>query len=645
MGAANVTEYCGYCSLVSLLDSTQKTQMGIQASWTNVELALYARHNTTTEIQNGLRMLSMLYPSLYPYTLSVEETASIYGVLSSVDSISMLLVGAAQYETAMEIYKEMTAAGAPNANEAAQNVTMIEMKMRMMFKPGFVFTEDRNMSTGVPPTPEDKYSNLFGIHLAVILGYVEHMAAISVVQYYYNPDPELRIWLVQSYSVHQLMFGYASKRFAFLMGNKATFVPGNEFVVTPNATKYTGKQSIDKLNRFIKYANTDTAPDKWMPNAAREDRTYLQVDGHDGDAFEPMQGLSLYFCEDLKQTDTQSFFVGKLGMNNLKLAYSETKDLHAITLHRFELDPECTFDYNCQADRLWYFQDGDPDDHRATYAMPTGLSSVTSAMNIPSYISRPHFMLGDPELRTYVTGLNQDPEADYWDYESFIDVEPISGRSYRFKLLLQRNFMLWPGYTSTMYPKITTINQPIPINYGGSYGEIPEDTANLYASFITGTCNWTLALVIVGPLISIGILVGAVISNHMAIRERNFQRLQHYNQKYGPMKEVRAATMDQSASKEKGSRTSLIMQPSRKIEKEMELSSSELLKHAEDVESQNTAWRTASNSDAGRPMSPAHNPLSAVQEDDPDPMEVKAKREEVHDEEMNDDTNEQGGGW
>eukprot|EP00854_Cymbomonas_tetramitiformis_P029592 gene29592-36874_t len=140
-----------------------------------------------------------------------------------------------------------------------------------------------------------------------------------------------------------------------------------------------------------------------------------------------------------------------------------------------------------------------------------------------------------------------------------------------------------------MYPKITTINQPIPINYGGSYGEIPEDTANLYASFITGTCNWTLALVIVGPLISIGILVGAVISNHMAIRERNFQRLQwlladrearkcvrvysirlftfaeHYNQKYGPMKEVRAATMDQSASKEKGSRTSLIMQPSRKI--------------------------------------------------------------------------------
>lgn len=206
--------------------------------------------------------------------------------------------------------------------------------------------------------------------------------------------------------------------------------------------------------------------------------------------------------------------------------------------------------------------------------------------------------------------------------------------------------MIWPGYTSAAYPYVTTINQPIPINYGGSYGEIPEDTANLYASFITGTCNWTLALVVVGPAISIAILVAAVVSNHMAIRNRNFERLQHYNRKYGPMKESQGSIMDHAAKKEKA-RTSLIMQPSRKIEKDMELSSNELLKHAEDVESQNAAWRTFSYSNVDMPMSPSHmtNPLSAVQEDDPDPMEVKAKREEAHNEGNDDEMGEQGESW
>eukprot|EP00002_Diphylleia_rotans_P037298 TRINITY_DN831_c0_g1_i1.p1 TRINITY_DN831_c0_g1~~TRINITY_DN831_c0_g1_i1.p1 ORF type:complete len:496 (-),score=118.65 TRINITY_DN831_c0_g1_i1:333-1820(-) len=152
---------------------------------------------------------------------------------------------------------------------------------------------------------------------------------------------------------------------------------------------------------------------------------------------------------------------------------------------------------------------------------------------VPVYISRPHFLLGDPELRNAVDGLS----PNYEKHETFLAIEPFLGTlmdgSRRAQVNVKLEDVFWT--TASRYKNLPEIF--LPHLWFEERGSISTKLANEFKDQVyfaqDARDGIFLAGVIVGPiLIAAGVAVGFYVyrKDHFAERSGHSGNQHHYAQ-------------------------------------------------------------------------------------------------------------------
>jgi hypothetical protein len=167
---------------------------------------------------------------------------------------------------------------------------------------------------------------------------------------------------------------------------------------------YTGSDDINKVQNYVKYEENTTVDEIYDREIWT---TQEDITGTDASQFQP----------GVNTDDNLLIYVNDL-LRVVTLNFRENVEIESIEMLRFGLS----------ADTLAV----DPNYHQTI----KGLANMSVAEGIPLFLSKPHFLDGDPDfLPGSVTGMSPDASA----HDTYIDVEPLTGTTMNVKKRLQIN--------------------------------------------------------------------------------------------------------------------------------------------------------------------------------------------------------------
>lgn len=244
-------------------------------------------------------------------------------------------------------------------------------------------------------------------------------------------------------------------------------------------TKNTGKKDINEVGQVYKY-NGERTIDIWGKDE--------KVEGTEGLQFAP--GVS-------KEDDLKVFVFHFERV--IELEYDDDTEIYDIDLLQYGFSDE-VFEAN--------------DDY---YVDVDGLVNVQPVREIPSFVSKPHFLDADESLEKNVIGM--DPKEK--DHDTIVCVEPITGITMKGKQRIQVNFKVTP--TDLWYTDIRETYMPI--LWYSEESEIPKDLAEEFKELVYGTLELKESVPIWFLGIGAGVCIpGAALTTSQIIKRRKFKR-------------------------------------------------------------------------------------------------------------------------
>ena len=247
---------------------------------------------------------------------------------------------------------------------------------------------------------------------------------------------------------------------------------------TDRYTIKTGKGDINEVGQRIEFNGQDEIT-IWAET--------FDVKGTGGTQFAP--GIS--------QDDELEVFSSDF-MRTLEFDFHRTTSIYDIELYQFKFD-DGTFEPN-------------PD----YYMCIDGCANVYPCQGIPAYLSKPHFLDGDPILTSSVSGMKPNKE----DHDTYFEVEPITGITMKGRTRMQVNFMT--SQTDLWYPNIT--EAMMPIVWFEDRSEITEELAEDFKDLVYGALDLqqNLNLLTLGAAAAFGV-PGAIFTTTQAIKRKKLK--------------------------------------------------------------------------------------------------------------------------
>ena len=184
---------------------------------------------------------------------------------------------------------------------------------------------------------------------------------------------------------------------------------------TQDSIIYTGTSEIERIGQYIQWDGL-TRLGIWP----LEDANY--INGTEG----------LFFHPFITENEVLQVFLDD-AVRSFDLTYVGSVDHLGLGALRFEL-PNTTFAsaFNLSENAKW-----------GSWC-PNGLIYLGATQNpvVPIFGSKPHFLDGDPSLRRNIQGLDPDPSANRAQYDTHVDVEPMTGVNIQVQKVLQLNIQL-----------------------------------------------------------------------------------------------------------------------------------------------------------------------------------------------------------
>lgn len=216
---------------------------------------------------------------------------------------------------------------------------------------------------------------------------------------------------------------------------------------------HTGQDHISKVQEFTMWRN-ESHLNCWS------DRFANTINGTDGTQFAPR----------VTNDETLYTFSPEI-CRSISFSYESSVEVKKIKLYRFTVPPEV-------------FKSGDIYPSNKGFCvepgcLPSGLLNVSLCrpMNPPLVVSSPHFYQGNKSLLKTINGLHPTKSA----HETFLDVEPLTGRVMRAAQRLQINVAL---------ESVNTLKQTtgkfksvfLPVMFVSETGEITDEKAKEFRS-------------------------------------------------------------------------------------------------------------------------------------------------------------------
>jgi len=206
-------------------------------------------------------------------------------------------------------------------------------------------------------------------------------------------------------------------------------------MTTNTDTVNTGKHDHDRIWQYVRYQNMSslyacTAPSttppfacpsfqhEWDEFQARQhgwtpiwgSARANQISGTDASQFKrPFKSSeAVVFVDDLFQSRNTS----SRGADG----HLEEVELKGIPVHRYRLRKEDLLNSTNNPGNADFFMNG-----------PDGLLNLSSALGVPIFMSKPHYLDAEPKIGESIEGLHPSVEA----HDTFLDVEPYSGTTMR----------------------------------------------------------------------------------------------------------------------------------------------------------------------------------------------------------------------
>ncbi|XP_038214513.1 protein peste-like [Zerene cesonia] len=154
-----------------------------------------------------------------------------------------------------------------------------------------------------------------------------------------------------------------------------------------------------------------------------------------------------FMPHNLTEDTLLEIFMGDL-CRTVYFNYTETNNLQGLTYHKYSLT-ESSFDYSPSSPENSCFCNGE--------CGWSGVMNVSACRyGAPAFLSLPHFLHGDPELRTKVNGLNPDPKKHsfYFGVEPRLGVPVDVAARFQFNVYLEPtpNIALFEDAPRMMFP-------------------------------------------------------------------------------------------------------------------------------------------------------------------------------------------------
>ncbi|KAK7097192.1 lysosome membrane protein 2-like [Littorina saxatilis] len=256
------------------------------------------------------------------------------------------------------------------------------------------------------------------------------LATLLKSEYHRIPEAEKLVFeelgehLFLNLTVNQLLWGYEDKLLngiTALLRKHHVQLPFDDdkfgLFKTTNGTDagvfeiYTGVDSVDNF-AYIASWNCSRSLNYWTSDKAN------MINGSDGNRYPPFVDTSKSYY----------LFSSQL-CRSLELSYLKSSELKDIDLARFTIPHRVLDDVNHNPDNRGFCTPKNS-------CLPAGLINASICQGgTPLVFSLPHFLDGDPEVRSRVMGMH--PRRD--EHEFIIDIEPITGMVMRHALRLQVN--------------------------------------------------------------------------------------------------------------------------------------------------------------------------------------------------------------
>jgi len=289
-------------------------------------------------------------------------------------------------------------------------------------------------------------------------------------------------WLVSTKTAYEMLFGSTIQIYNFS-------IPGiiNSTNVTIPVSGYVTNMSMqDALNNEFDEVYTGADPDQYLTRSFYKftGMDYVRVQSPTGDI--PMWGTDE--ANRIRGTDGTQFHMGvKKGQQlevyvselyrEVPISYNTTINFKDIELYRFMLSNSLLQNVTENNDTAAYYAN-----------CPMGLLNISRAFfGIPLFVSKPHFLDGDPELAKNA-GL-----VPVWsDHQTTVDVEPMTGFAMKAHKRMQLNMRMSKIEETCFFVFPYTVFNTVgglgywPILWFEESGEIPDNKAHDFVSKVYG---------------------------------------------------------------------------------------------------------------------------------------------------------------
>jgi len=289
-------------------------------------------------------------------------------------------------------------------------------------------------------------------------------------------------WLVNTKTAYEMLFGSTIQFLNFS-------IPGilNSTNITLKVPGYVSNMSIqDALNNSFDEVYTGADPDQYLTRSFYKftGMDYVQVDSLSGSI--PMWGTDE--ANRIRGTDGTQFHMGVKKEQQLEvyvselyrevpISYNTTINFKDIELYRYMLSNSLLQNITQNNDTAAFYAN-----------CPMGLLNISRAFfGIPLFVSKPHFLDGDPELAQNA-GL-----VPIWsDHQTTVDVEPITGFAMKAHKRMQLNMRMskieescYIFFNYTVFNTVGGLGY-WPLLWFEESGEIPDDKAHDFVSKVYG---------------------------------------------------------------------------------------------------------------------------------------------------------------
>lgn len=310
---------------------------------------------------------------------------------------------------------------------------------------------------------------------------------------------------LQSYDVFKVFNPWPLKdnKFAVLYDRNNTWYPERDHVFSVSAG-WGGKQTPKDLNQYVYMNGSSTLP-YWHPQPPQCNK----LEGTDGEFFSPFLDAS----ENLQAYSSDI-------CRKLTLKYRQNAMINGINVFKYSLDEKSLQSGAKNPDNMCYCLMRDSNGTASPECYIDGLVDLSTCVAPNVFASGAHFLYGDPELTTRVTGLKP---FNLTTDEPLAYVEPNTGLTIQVKVPLQLNVRLERGgfnlfnFFQDYKPLI------MPLLLVDEAAEMTDQQASLLRSKLLLLDSWLVSMVLGGAIILVLAIIAA--SAILCIRFRRRQSI------------------------------------------------------------------------------------------------------------------------